>query len=207
MMKWNNLQEILKPHGTKAKLSKATGISTGNISDWFNPGKNAQPSAEALIKIADYFDCSVDYLLDRTDIKYLAKKSTNIIQIPILPQSAAAGFGKEASEDQIYEASKIQWFYQEQIPKEAEYGIIIEGDSMEPKFHNGQTIFVKLSSDCSDGQYGIFKITNGYETKVYFKQKQMINYNTYRLHSLNSKYKDIVDFENKTCKCIAVAVF
>ena len=45
---------------------------------------------------------------------------------------------------------------------------------MEPKFHNGQTIFVKLSSDCSDGQYGIFKITDGYETKVYFKQKQMI---------------------------------
>ena len=29
--------------------------------------RNRTPSAEVLEKIADYLDCSVDYLLDRTD--------------------------------------------------------------------------------------------------------------------------------------------
>ena len=61
------MQELLNKPKEKAKLSKATGISTGNISNWFNPDKNAQPSAEALFKIAEHFGCSVDYLLDLTN--------------------------------------------------------------------------------------------------------------------------------------------
>jgi len=69
MIGWNNLRILLDNKGEKAKLSMKTGISTGNISDWLNPNRTSQPSADALNKIADYYDCSVDYLLDRTDIK------------------------------------------------------------------------------------------------------------------------------------------
>ena len=47
------------------QVSKATGISTGNIGDW-KRGKSA-PSAPALILLADCLDCSIDYLLGRTD--------------------------------------------------------------------------------------------------------------------------------------------
>ena len=46
-------------------LSKATGISTGNIGDW-KKGRSA-PSASALIVLADCLDCSIDYLLGRTE--------------------------------------------------------------------------------------------------------------------------------------------
>ena len=49
----------------KKKVSDATGISTGNLSDW-KKGR-CLPSAEKLEKLADYLDCSVDYLLGRTD--------------------------------------------------------------------------------------------------------------------------------------------
>lgn len=49
----------------QSELSKATGISTGNISDW-KKGKSF-PSAEKLLLIADYLGCSTDYLLGRTD--------------------------------------------------------------------------------------------------------------------------------------------
>lgn len=69
MIQWNNLQKLLNEPGRKTKLSKATGISTGNISDWFNPNKPAQPSADALYKIAEFFECSVDYLMGLTDIE------------------------------------------------------------------------------------------------------------------------------------------
>lgn len=66
MINWNNFQSKLQKRGRKAELSRKTGISTSNIRDWFNPNKKAQPGADALVKIAEYFECSVDYLLGST---------------------------------------------------------------------------------------------------------------------------------------------
>ena len=48
------------------KLTKDTGLSNGMISDW-RSGKNI-PSADNLVKLADYFGVSVDYLLGRDDV-------------------------------------------------------------------------------------------------------------------------------------------
>lgn len=59
------LMKILEERGMANKISKGTGISSGNISDW-KSGKSA-PNIEAITKIADYLGCSVDYLLGRTD--------------------------------------------------------------------------------------------------------------------------------------------
>lgn len=50
---------------TAYKLSKDTGITQGMISYWKNGER--MPSAENLITLADYLDCSIDYLLGRTD--------------------------------------------------------------------------------------------------------------------------------------------
>ena len=45
-------------------LVTAIGISKGNIAKWRN---GTVPTGDILSKIADYLDCSVDYLLGRTD--------------------------------------------------------------------------------------------------------------------------------------------
>ena len=204
MLDLSNFFKLLDNRGIAADMSKTTGISSGNISDW--KSGRSKPSAETLIKIAEYFDCSIDYLLGRTDMKEFVKTPTSVIQIPILSQKAAAGLGKESLDDSV-EPLQLKWFYEEQVPKGAKYGIIIEGDSMENKFHDGQVIFVKLVNGCSDGDYGIFTITDKDGTDVYFKQKQMKFDGSYVLHSLNDKkYQDISDFKNKIVKCVAVAV-
>jgi len=66
MVNIDNLFRRIAAQGlTAKKLSEATGISTGNISDW-KSGRSL-PSAVKLDLIADYLDCSVDYLLGRTD--------------------------------------------------------------------------------------------------------------------------------------------
>lgn len=206
MINWDNFQSKLKDRGSKSKLSQETGISTGNISDWFNPNKKAQPNADNLVKISKALNCSVDYLLGLTDIETLPTNSSDIIPIPILKQRAAAGLGKESNDINDIPFNLL-WFDREQIPIGAEYGIIIEGDSMEDKFHDGQVVFVKLVGDCNDGDYGIFSITENDETKIFFKQKKMLLNNTYVLHSINyKKYDDITDFHNKICRCIAVVV-
>ncbi len=207
MINWSNLQELLKGSGEKIKLSKKTGISTGNISDWFNPDKKAQPSADALVKIANVFECSVDYLLGRTDIKELVTtKSSSIVPVPILEQKAAAGLGIQTNDYSEY-IKEYRFFDKTKIPKETEYGIIIEGNSMEPDFKNGQVIFVKKLDDCDMNDYGIFCITEDEITKVVFKKKILLQDGSFCLRSINPDYKDIKGFsETKRCSCVAKMV-
>ena len=65
MVNLDNLFAFIKQNGiTAKKLSEATGISPGNISDW-KSGRSF-PSARKLSNIADYLNCSVDYLLGRS---------------------------------------------------------------------------------------------------------------------------------------------
>ena len=60
------IEELMKQRGIKAiQLCFATGISTGNFSDW-RRGRSV-PSLQALIAIADYFDVSLDFLCGRTE--------------------------------------------------------------------------------------------------------------------------------------------
>lgn len=66
MVKLDNLFKTLSQKGiTQSKLAEDTSISTGNISDW-KKGRS-MPSAVKLDELATYFNCSVDYLLGRTD--------------------------------------------------------------------------------------------------------------------------------------------
>lgn len=58
------LKFIQKNNITKNKLLSELGLSKNCFVRW---EKGSVPSADIVSKIADYFDCSVDYLLGRTD--------------------------------------------------------------------------------------------------------------------------------------------
>lgn len=59
--------ELCKENGvTFARVNKDLELGNGYIR---KAGKDFNPSATVLLKIADYFDVSVDYLLGITDIK------------------------------------------------------------------------------------------------------------------------------------------
>ena len=121
MIRWKNLQDLLNDRGMKAELSEKTGISTGNISDWFNPGKSAQPSADALYKIAEHFGCSVDYLMGRTNIKEINLEPTIIYRFPSFRQEAAAGVGILNNSDDY----EIEEYRVDNIPNEAVFAMIL----------------------------------------------------------------------------------
>ncbi len=71
-----NLKKIRKEKGiTQIRLSIAAEVSQETISA-YESGK-AMPSAETLIKIADFLNVSIDYLLDRTDIPVVNTSSNN----------------------------------------------------------------------------------------------------------------------------------
>ncbi|WP_304427782.1 S24 family peptidase [Romboutsia ilealis] len=88
----------------------------------------------------------VDYLLGLTDVEKGLTSESNIIPIPIMKQKAAAGLGIQTNDYSEY-IDEYRFFDKFQIPSETEFGIIIEGDSMEPAYKNGQVIFVKRLDD------------------------------------------------------------
>lgn len=67
MVNLDNLFILIRQKGLNAKkISDDTGISTGNISDW--KSGRSMPTASKLDILATYLNCSVDYLLGRTDV-------------------------------------------------------------------------------------------------------------------------------------------
>lgn len=64
---------------TAYKVAKDTGISQGLCNEYKNGIKT--PTIENLIKIADYLDCSVDYLLGRTDTPNMSNRVDNSVLI------------------------------------------------------------------------------------------------------------------------------
>ncbi len=51
---------------TQMQLARALGVGQSSVSDWINA--KSEPSIENLWKLADFFDVSVDYLIDRKEI-------------------------------------------------------------------------------------------------------------------------------------------
>ena len=194
MINWSNFENKLQERGRRAELSRLTGISTGNIRDWFNPDKSAQPEADALVKLSKALDFLVDYLLGLTDVEKGLTSESNIIPIPIMKQKAAAGLGIQTNDYSEY-IDEYRFFDKFQIPSETEFGIIIEGDSMEPAYKNGQVIFVKRLDGWDHNDYGIFCITEDEITKVVLK-KILLDDGSYCLRYINPEYKDIGGFKN-----------
>lgn len=62
-----NLNKLLKEKNiTQLNLSMKIGITQETISAYIND--KAKPSADTLIKLANHFNTTTDYILDRTDV-------------------------------------------------------------------------------------------------------------------------------------------
>ena len=75
----------------------------------------------------------------------------------------------------------------QEVPDGSNFGVRVAGDSMEPRFHNGQIIWVRQQRSLMTGEIGIFL----YDGNAYLKQLVALR-DSLALHSLNPKYTDIV---------------
>lgn len=83
--------------------------------------------------------------------------------------------------------------------RSADFCLTIEGNSMEPIYHNGDNVLVKSQQAVDVGQIGIFII----EHSGYIKK-----YGGDRLISLNEKYQDIMfsDYNLDDVRCIGLVI-
>lgn len=211
MVNLDNLFSLLKDKKITAKtMSEATGISSGNISDW-KKGRS-YPSAPKLVDIAEYLECSVDYLLGRTDDPVLHKPKEEIIAKvrtgPVIKTSslqpdeeaetqqviarqyfdmpASAGTGEWLGDDSSYSIINVPLTDES---RRADFIIRVAGDSMEPIFCDGDKLLILKTQTLDVGDIGVF-VLNG-ESYV----KKLGNS---KLVSINPAYSDIPYDKNDT---------
>lgn len=68
---FHNLHTLLPTPESKIQLSVFTGIPITKINNWLDPKSRVVPKADELMLMSRYFGCTVDYLLDLSDIKYV----------------------------------------------------------------------------------------------------------------------------------------
>ena len=114
---------------------------------------DSEPSHKILIKLAEYYNVSIDYLLNKTNSRNYNKG----IKIPVLG-SVAAGIPISAIQD-IIDEEEIS----EELASTGEFfGLIIKGDSMSPIITNGDTVIVKSQDYAENGEIAII-LVNGDE--------------------------------------------
>lgn len=165
----------------------------------------ASPSCKKLSRIADYFSCSVDYLLGRTDDPVLHKlkeeictdtvsnknaktsssqpdgeaEAQQLIARQYFDMPASAGAGEWLGDDSSYSIINVPLTDES---KRADFIIRVAGDSMEPKFYSGDRLLILKTQALDIGDIGVF-VLNG---ESYVKK---LGNST--LVSLNPTYRNI----------------
>ncbi|ABB14215.1 LexA family protein [Carboxydothermus hydrogenoformans] len=163
---------------TQAELAKLLSIGESTIS--FYESNKRQPDFDTLIKLSNFFNVSIDFLLGRTDEsnKFIQNTKT----IPLLG-TIRAGIPLLAEENWIEEIA---------LPAgiKADFALQVEGESMiYAGIFPGDIAFFKQSETATNGQIvaaGVVEETWKANLKFYVKTNGKAF-----LRSANPKYKDI----------------
>lgn len=209
----NNIRKYLEESTmTQKQLAELIGIKPSTLSDYLNLRSN--PSHGVIQKIADVFgivksDIDTTYKEDN-DITTVYNQLTpprqhnvldfankqleeqnnevsendrNIITIKRMHAAAAGVVGEELFDDLIEENVE---FYEDEVPKGADFCILVNGDSMEPMIKEGTYAFIKRETNIKDGTIALVVLDG-----ASFIKRVDIHPEYLKLISLNPKYEDI----------------
>ena len=113
------------------------------------------------------------------------KNRDGFIEINVYDEPAAAGLGNYLDEPEY----RVEQYPDYAIPSGTDFGVRIQGDSMEPRIHDGGTVFVRAMPAIDSGKIGVFVL----DGKAYCKKLVIDHENgKVRLVSLNENYEDIL---------------
>ena len=101
--------------------------------------------------------------------------------LPLYSLAVSAGTG-QFLDGESYEMQPVG----PEVPEAANFGVRVAGDSMEPRFVNGQTVWVKAAQDANNGDIVLCTLNDQGYCKKLRKDKNGI-----ALISLNKKYAPI----------------
>lgn len=182
-------------------ISDLLGVST----DYLLTGKEKSPSAEQTAKeqlTPDEQELLENYrrLSEHDKGKVIGKaealaeltseqqeKKTELIPLYYVDNKVSAGLGASLSD---YEQGDTVYVPETPESRRADFVLKISGDSMEPRFYDGEYVLVRSQPVVEVGQIGIFG-NNGNGLIKKLGNGQLI--------SINKKYKPLIVTENTIC--------
>lgn len=145
---------------TQEELAQKIGIAKSTISMYEN-GKR-QPNFETAEIIADFFNVNMDNLIRREEIEGLIDipEATTGVMIPVLGY-VRAGVPMTAVEN-IIDYEEIS---KEDAAKGEHFGLVVKGDSMEPRFAEGDVVIVRKQETVENGEIAVV-LVNGDDATV-----------------------------------------
>lgn len=169
----NRIKALREELGLKQEeLANKMSVSPSSIG-MYETNKR-EPNNELILKLAQFFNVSTDYLLGKIDTR-----NNNIVKIPILG-TVKAGY------DWLAEENIVDYItLKENIPNVGEYyALRITGDSMLPLLAEGDLVIVHDQADVESGQTAVVLI-NGEEATV---KKVIKTKDGIELHAMNPYY-------------------
>ena len=148
-------------------LRQAKGVYQKDVANWLGIDRTtyvkyergqSSPDHDVLLELANYFSVSVDYLLGKSDTPAVSQQKG--VKIPVLGR-VVAGIPIEAVEE-ILDYEEIS----ADMAAHGEYfALQVFGQSMEPKFSEGDVVIVRRQPDVDSGDIAIVMI-NGEEATI-----------------------------------------
>ena len=163
-------------------LANYFGIQKSDLVEKKND-KDNQPIEPNQYVLDLYNSLSPNNQLETVRYMRFLKTTNNSIEpkIQILGQTAA-GKPIEYGDSYAQDVEDIS-----NIPDNADYALVVNGDSMEPLIKNGQLIYVKECPDVENGTIAVVEIDGAVTCKKVYKWNDHIE-----LQSLNTAYEPII---------------
>ena len=152
---------------SQAELGRAIGVERSTVCQYEKGSR--MPDNSTLIKIADYFGVSIDYLLERTEIKndFVVKNEVDVGELEMYPipllGRVVAGVPIECQEN------LEGYVFINHRPKEEYFALKVFGDSMiNAGIPDGAILIVHKQSYAENGNI-VVAFLNGEQTVKYLK--------------------------------------
>lgn len=181
----DRIKENIPPTLSQQNFAAQVGVSLSTLKSWISG--RAQPTFEYIAPLANALNKSVDWLVTGEDAKDI-----NITTLNVYDAELSAGHGSYIESNNIIGQYALPdtFFETYSLSKNNALGVFVRGDSMEPKFYNGDVAVIDRSSrlfEC-DGIYAFY-----YEGNCFIKHLQLIGKNLYAISSNKAYEKWIID--------------
>ena len=172
---------------TQADLARALNVTQAAVGNW-ELGKR-EPDNLTLLQIADYFGVTTDYLLGKSSSPSPVSDFSDIPNVRQIKKTLIPVLGEIACGEPIFAEEDRSVYVSVERDVDCDYAVIAQGDSMLPRIHHGDLVFIKEMPVVDNGRIAAVLINDEATLKkvFFYPDEQKLT-----LMPLNPDYEPLV---------------